>query len=303
MQPEMKAITLDLKAVDGSDPNGEFEAILSTPSLDRDGETVAAGAFNPLPASIPVHYAHDFVTGQPPIGSAEPYYDGDVLKVKGRFAPTERAQEFRELVAGGFIKSMSAGFLTTKRRGKSILQGDLFEGSLTAVPVNPTAMVLASKALKAGARNNATDTTRLQQIHDLSVENGAACSGMKSLKAVAGSLEQRSQELYEVLAADYPDADWVETIATFDDRVIYEVHGGSSDDTQFERPYTFDGNDITLGDAQVVEATEDLTVTPKSLTDHTEPPAAAAAETAAAAEDEEVELQRQRVRVWQHQPA
>lgn len=312
MQPDMKSLAFDLKAVDGGDPNGEFEAILSTPGVDREGETVAAGALNPLPKSIPVHFAHDFIAGAAPIGVAEPYYDGDTLKVRGRFAPTERAQEMRALVNGGFVTAMSAGFIATKRKGKSIIQGDLIEGSLTATPVNTQALILASKSLerptvmealvaKAGARNNRTDASRLQQIHDYAVENGAACTpSSKSLKAVDGSWEQRQEELYETLRAAHPDADYVEILATFDNNIVYEIHGGVYDDAQFRRSYTFDGNEVVLAAPEEVEAVENLVITPAGA----EPPAgksvsdpSAAAASAAAADD--LERERQRVRVWQ----
>lgn len=208
MEPEFKSVALSLKAVEDSDhEHGEFEAVLSTPDMDRDGETVTPGAFNPLPKSIPVHFQHDFVDKVPPVGRAVPYYDGDVLKVKGTFASTPRAQELRSLVTEGVIDSMSAGFLTTKRKGKSILQADLIEGSLTATPVNRSAMLLRAKAIaeeldyKAGARNSTTDAGRLQQIHDLAVENGADCPGMKSLEDVDTKAEF-SQDQRDKLAKE-----------------------------------------------------------------------------------------------------
>lgn len=193
--PEFKTLTFDLKAATGDDDPGGFEAILSTPARDREGETVRAKAFEPLPASVPIHWAHDFVNGGLPIGKGVPYYDGDTLKITGTFAPTAKAQEVRELVNGGFVTSMSAGFITDQRKGRTIIKASLLEGSLTATPVNPSALVLASKALmtldevraaegiddagfsaKAGARNSKADSERIQTMHDHAVALGAVCS-------------------------------------------------------------------------------------------------------------------------------
>lgn len=307
MNPEFKCVSLDLKAVDGESEFGEFEAILSTPDIDRDGETVAVGAFQPLPKSIPVHFSHDFVDKVPPVGRAVPFYEGDTLKCRGTFASTPRAQELRSLVNEGVIDSMSAGFLTTKKRGKSITQADLVEGSLTATPVNRNALLLRSKTftaeeidgLKAGARNSSTDSGRLQQIHDLSVENGADCTTAKAVdraqvKAIDGSYEDLQEDLREAiveantakLAELYPDAGpgeygWrVSIIGTFPDRVVYSLNYSDSDEA-YQASYTVsdDGETITLGTPVEVEV--DQVVKPSS--EATSETAAAAASAATAA--------------------
>lgn len=329
MQPEMKTLTFELKAF-GDDDNGTFEAILSTPATDRDGETIAAGAFEPLPKSIPIHFAHDFINGAAPIGVGEPRYEGDMLMVRGRFAPTERAQEMRALVNGGFITSMSAGFLATKRKGKAILSGDLIEGSLTATPVNTQALILASKALndglmsvdearemelKAGARNSRTDGDRLQQIHDLSVENGASCSAMKSLKSIVGSVEALQDRVRDALEDAY--GAWNTCLrGVLPDTVVFDWFGGDGD--TYQQTYEDDGDVVTLTgtatevdvheivvpDADADRETADAAPTMLALnvTDATGPADAAPpgpADAAPAAEDDDKERQRQRVRVWQ----
>jgi HK97 family phage prohead protease len=249
-----------VKAVGGDDGPGEFEAILSTSTLDRDGEVIAAKAFDPLPESIPIYCEHDWKSGALPVGRGVPFYDGDVVKLKGRFATSTRAQEVRALVTDGTVDSMSVGFLNGKREMKSgartVTSGELFECSLSAIPINTTAKILAAKSLGAGAQPERT------------------------VKAVAGSWEQRSSSLYDGLRAAHADADWVESLATFDDNVVYQVHGGAGDDKQYRRTYTFDGTEVTLDDAEEVEATESLTVTPKSLPAKSAESAAEAADTA-----------------------
>jgi hypothetical protein len=94
----MKYMTAEVKALSGDGP-GAFEAVASAPTLDRDGEIVAKGAFNPLPASLPVHVDHQW-SADGLVGSARPFYSGDNLLVRGTFAGTARAQEVRQLVTG-----------------------------------------------------------------------------------------------------------------------------------------------------------------------------------------------------------
>ena len=172
----------EVKSVAGEHPNGEFEVILSAQTLDRDGEVIDAKAFEPLPESIPFHAFHDF---HDPIGRGAPFYDGDVLKARGVFASTPRAQEIRTLVAEGIIGHTSVGFMSASRKDGEdgiphITSGELLEGSFVSVPSNREAAVLMAKSfdayLKAGSRNSSKDAERLQAIHDLAVDNGAKCA-------------------------------------------------------------------------------------------------------------------------------
>lgn len=132
---------------DATDPNGEFEVILSACTVDRDGEVIDARAFEPLPESIPFHAFHDF---HDPVGRAVPFYDGDVLKARGRYASTPRAQEIRTLVAEGVIGHTSVGFMGATRSDMDgvphITKGELLEGSFVSVPSNREAAVLVAKA-------------------------------------------------------------------------------------------------------------------------------------------------------------
>jgi HK97 family phage prohead protease len=157
---------------------GEFEAIISAPTLDRDGEVIDKGAFEPLPDSIPIHAYHDFGD---PVGRGSPYYEDEILKIKGVFSSIPRAQEMRTLVSEGVVASMSVGFMAADRKDVEgvphVTAAELLEASFVSVPSNREAAVLLAKKYdeKAGARNSGPDYDRLQQIHDLSVANGAEC--------------------------------------------------------------------------------------------------------------------------------
>lgn len=137
----------EVKAIgDSADPYGEFEAILSVPVVDRDGEVIDPGAFDPLPAEIPIHKFHDFSS---PVATAVPYYDGDVLKAKGVFDPDPDAQMIRAKV-GRSIRYMSVGFMAAARADDNgvphITKAELLEASFVSVPANREAAILAVKA-------------------------------------------------------------------------------------------------------------------------------------------------------------
>lgn len=175
MQTKATFAIAEVKAAASEHPNGEFEIVMSTDSVDRDGEIIVKGAFDPLPESIPVHAFHDF---NDPIGRAVPgYNDAGQLVGRGFFASTARAQEMRQLVSDGVIGHTSVGFMAADREVRNgvphIKAAELLEVSFVSVPSNRDAAVLA---VKAGARNNTKDAERLQSIHDLAVANGALCA-------------------------------------------------------------------------------------------------------------------------------
>jgi HK97 family phage prohead protease len=144
--PMEKRIALfEVKALDGSDPNGEFEAILSVPTIDRDGEIIDGRAFEPLPAEIPIHKFHDFSS---PVATATPFYEGDVLKARGTFDPDPESQAIRAKV-GRSIRYMSVGFMAATRSDQDgtphITKAELLEASFVSVPSNREAAILAVK--------------------------------------------------------------------------------------------------------------------------------------------------------------
>jgi HK97 family phage prohead protease len=172
-------VVAEVKSAESDNPNGEFEVILSAETLDRDGEVIDSKAFEPLPESVPFHAFHDF---HDPIGRGVPYYDGNILKARGTFASTARAQEIRTLVAEGVIGHTSVGFMAATRKGADddtphVTSGELLEGSFVSVPSNREAAVLLVKGFDAGAGAVTKEGDRLQAIHDLAVSNGAQCAG------------------------------------------------------------------------------------------------------------------------------
>ena len=152
----MRSMFATIKSVSDTGP-GTFEAVASAPTIDRDSEIVAKGAFNPLPLRVPIHIDHRY-SADSLVGSARPYYSGDNLMVSGNFASTPRAQEVRQLVLEGHLTHMSVGFRDTVRSKNAdgvpvITRAELLEVSLVTVSSNREALVLAAKG------SSATDMT------------------------------------------------------------------------------------------------------------------------------------------------
>lgn len=140
----------EVKAVEGDDsPNGAFDVILSAPTLDRDGEVIDAKVFEPLPDHITFDIDHGMSTATT-VGSGTPFYDGDVLRVKGTYSSIPRAQEVRTLVREGHIRTTSVAFMSAKREEKDgvqhIVHAELLNGAFVPIPSNRESVVLSAKA-------------------------------------------------------------------------------------------------------------------------------------------------------------
>lgn len=142
----MGNIAATVKSVDPAGA-GSWTAVASAPSIDRDREVVDAGAFEPLPAQVPVHDEH---FGQL-IGSARPYYVGDLLYVDGTFASTPRAQEMRTLVLEGHLTSMSIVFFDATTKDVAgithITAGELLAVDWAPIPANRDSRLVAARSL------------------------------------------------------------------------------------------------------------------------------------------------------------
>jgi HK97 family phage prohead protease len=200
---------------DSDDANGSFEAILSVPVIDRDGEVVAPGAFEPLPAEIPIHKFHDFSS---PVATAVPFYDGDVLKARGVFDPDPDSQAIRSKI-GRSIRYMSVGFMAAKysdaENPPTIVKAELLEASFVSVPANREAAILAVKDASAvGFATRAESVLadlrsvvdrlneNMKQIEDGRVENRAADPENAAAPAAASPADATVKHLHLWAEAD-----------------------------------------------------------------------------------------------------
>ena len=128
---------------------GTFEVILSTPEVDRDGESIAAKAFEPLPAHMSFDHDHG-MSVMTTVASGVPRYDGDKLKVAGTWASTPEAQKVRTLVREGHVRSTSVAFMgaeyETKDGVPTIVKAEILNGAFTPIPSNRGANVISAKA-------------------------------------------------------------------------------------------------------------------------------------------------------------
>lgn len=260
----MNYLAMTLKAV-SDDGTGEFEAILSTSTEDRDREVVAAKAFEPLPPSVPIYYQHDWQQKALPIGRGEPFYDGDgSLRIKGYYGSDDRSQAVRKAVGEGLVDSMSAGYLPLEKQRvkgvQTVVKADLFEGSMTAIPVNKTALVTASKALDAPIRPAA--------------------------KAIIGSVEALQDRVRDALNDSLPRFCCLRGVVPSADggTVYFDAWPGDPYDgdlQSFSQTYTDDGRVVTLtGEPtavdilETVQADPDTKSTDETTTEATGEPAA-----------------------------
>jgi HK97 family phage prohead protease len=175
---EIKSTSATTKA-----PNGSFEAILSVPVKDRDGEVVDAGAFNPLPSHMTIDIDHA-MTVEKTVASGRPFYDADVLRFEGTYASHPLAQMVRSLVDEGHIRTMSVAYMNARyevdeKDGLPHLRSaELLNAGIVGIPSNREALITASKSFTAEVADvveKVAHPVELPNIEDLMAE-------VKSLK-------------------------------------------------------------------------------------------------------------------------
>lgn len=192
MDVERKSVDAAVTPVEGStSKHGEFDVILSTSDLDRDGDELYADEWNtPLPDKITFDSDHGMSVASC-VGSGKPFInDNGQLQVRGTFASTPHGQAVRSLVNDGHIDSVSVAFRTLPKTSKDAKpQRELLNGAFVAVPANDKARVLSSKAVKSAPNwrddtmaaiaslfdGGEPDQKYLQGVHDIAVKLGAGC--------------------------------------------------------------------------------------------------------------------------------
>lgn len=185
-------------------PNGGFTAILSTPSLDRDGDRLGRTEWvEPLPDRLPLDVDHGMSVADT-IGSFHPYFEGDTLMMDAYFSSLPRAQEVRTLVKEGHIDSVSVAFMTDKSKKDGQANRELLNCGVVAIPSNRDAKILASKAFD--ALQDASKVLTLEEIQTIPWESevkGLSALAIKALQEVfasedfnrAGSLHIESENI------------------------------------------------------------------------------------------------------------
>lgn len=155
----LKYISSELKAA----PAG-FSAVITTPQLDLDGESVKSEGMsnrdeymaNPL-----VYWSHEWAynPSAEPIGKATRLdIFPDHIEADAVFAPTPKAQNVKALVDGGFVSRTSVGF---DPQDHEVIGGvfthtrwALREFSVVPMPANPGATITGVKSALAWLAEN-----------------------------------------------------------------------------------------------------------------------------------------------------
>jgi hypothetical protein len=220
----------EVKAVEDAngDPNGEFDVILSAPTLDRDGEVIDAKVFDPLPDHITFDIDHGMSTATT-VGSGVPSYDeAGRLRVKGTYSSIPRAQEVRTLVREGHIRTTSVAFMGAVREQKDgvthIVKAELLNGAFVPIPSNRESVVLSAKSYeeKAGTAEIAAAPDVVRKAH------GMTANELRDALESAVRSAHGAGETY-TWVRDYAD-DWVVfEVASNDDYATWRQSYGVTD--------------------------------------------------------------------------
>lgn len=246
----------EVKSVEGDDPNGNFDVILSAPTLDRDGEVIDAKVFDPLPDHITFDIDHGMSTATT-VGSGKPEYDeSGRLRVKGTYSSIPRAQEVRTLVREGHIRTTSVAFMSAKREEKDgvthIVSAELLNGAFVPIPSNRESVVLSAKSHE--AKTAATPVTPPVKVDRKG--HGMTANDLRTALDHAAVDAHGGLDKY-VWVRDYTD-EWV----------VFEV-STDEDYATYQESYTVTNGAVVLaGDAvEVVQHTEYIPAsTPVSAT-------------------------------------
>jgi hypothetical protein len=145
-------------------PNGGFTAVLSTPSTDRDGDSLLRDEWVTLPEHCTLDMDHGMSVATT-VGSFAPYWGDDgSLMMRAAFSSIERAQEARTLVKERHVRDVSVAFMTDKSKKSGEARRELLNAGIVAIGSNRDAKILDSKALDLRAEEIAKE--RLEGVED-----------------------------------------------------------------------------------------------------------------------------------------
>jgi hypothetical protein len=146
MHIQTKSVQATIEDIESDSGPGEFEVVLATSDLDRDGDTLLGDEWEvPLPQRIQFNTDHDHSVSAT-VGSAVPRLEGDKIVCRGTYATTQHAQDTRQLVRDGHITNVSVAYREKRDKKSAKPSRELINGSFVVVPANTKAVVLESKS-------------------------------------------------------------------------------------------------------------------------------------------------------------
>jgi len=268
-------------------------------NVDYHGDRIIPGAFANSLAKwrsqgdpIPVIFSHGWHDLANYLGTAEPDDvrelmpgDGELpevirenggLMVKGTIDTEEpEGRKALKLLKNRVIKEFSFAYdiLEEDRADdghNELMELDLIEVGPTLKGANPLTQLVAAKARAAGSKFD-EEWAKVAKVLDTDADELAKVLGIDGAKAVraevAGTIEQHLRTLASA-AVDWArdtfgdELYWVFVEGTFPEHMVVYVElweepidGGN----YYELPYTVSGDDIDLGEAQMLEVTLELT--------------------------------------------
>lgn len=152
VQGKLNNVQVAFKAVTENMPYGTFEAIIANESLDRHGEHMKITGIDTPRKNYKVYYNHSYSGSKDlPIGVIEKLTkkSGQLVgRIKLAVAEYPFAEQIYKLIQGGYLDSMSIGFIPLEWDEGSLTwtKSEFIEGSVVAEPANVEALV-TSKGL------------------------------------------------------------------------------------------------------------------------------------------------------------
>jgi HK97 family phage major capsid protein/HK97 family phage prohead protease len=189
---------LELKAAWTATEEGELIGLASVfGTRDRGGDVVKRGAFKGARPPIPMLASHDQTDVVGVWDALEETAEG--LKVKGRLLVKEvaRAREVLALIKEGAMTGLSIGYVTRKaartQQGRDLVDVELLEVSVVAVPMHPGARITDAKSQKGNDMDPEELESKLKEIETKS-RNAAA-------ELIAAAVAEATKPLTDRLAA------------------------------------------------------------------------------------------------------
>lgn len=188
---------LELKTAWVVSEEGELVGLASVfGTRDRGGDVVRPGAFKSARAPLPMLASHDPADVVGVWDVLEEVAEG--LKVKGRLLVKEvaRAREVLALIKEGAMTGLSIGYVTRKaartQGGRDLVDVELLEVSVVAVPMHPGARITDAKSQKGANMEPEELEEKLKEIETKAT--GAAADAVKgavleTLKPLADRLD------------------------------------------------------------------------------------------------------------------
>lgn len=133
--------------------NGSFKVVASDETVDRAGEVIKVSwrELNNFMKNPVIIANHQYKVENIIWKATDIFVENEKLVVEWVFATTELAQDVRKLYDGGFIKTVSVGFIPKERDPQNssiITKAELLEVSFVPVPCNPNALSLGKEIME-----------------------------------------------------------------------------------------------------------------------------------------------------------